>query len=50
MKKLCGCSSYTLVMDLSMPMMDDNNELDRILENTNLDEFEQLTYTARAIR
>ena len=28
---------YTLVMDLSMLMIDDDNELVRILEDTNLD-------------
>ena len=31
---------YTLAMDVSISMIDDDDELDTILENTNLDEFE----------
>ena len=37
--KLCGGSFYTSAMDVGMSMIDDDDELDRILENTNLDKF-----------
>ena len=39
-EKLCDSSCYTLFMDHSMSVIDDDNELDRILENTNLHEYE----------
>ena len=38
MNKLYGGSSYTLAMEVRMPVIDDD-ELDKTLENTNLDKF-----------
>ena len=37
---LCCGSCYTLAIDISMSMIDDHNELNRLLENTNMEEFE----------
>ena len=43
--RVCVSVEYTLhmctiIMDLSMSITDDDHELDRILESTNLDEYE----------
>ena len=38
---VCQLSKIMLAMDISISMIDDEDDLDRILQNTNLDEFEQ---------
>ena len=37
---VCISVQYTTTIDLSMLMTDDDHELDRILESTNLDKYE----------
>ena len=39
-KELYVSGWYTLTMDLSVLIIDDDHEIDRILENTNLEEYE----------
>ena len=39
-------SKITLAMDISISLIDDDDELDRILQNTNLDKYE-LTDSSR---
>ena len=40
MKKLCIGDWYTFIMDLSMSIINDDSKVHKILENTNLDEYE----------
>ena len=38
-KELCISGEYTITMDLSMPITDDDHKLDRIYKSANLDEY-----------